>query len=72
MKPTMDEIMQILDGSVREIMQTLKGPVRLWHLVWLLLALWAFLMIGLYQLQARLISELNKFLYELREAPPPQ
>jgi hypothetical protein len=72
MKPTMDEIMQILDGPVREIMQTLNGPVRVWHLVWLLLALWAFLMVGLYQLQARLISELNKFLYELREAPPPQ
>jgi hypothetical protein len=39
----MDEIMQILDG-----------PVKVWHLP----VLWAFLMIGLYQLQWWLISKI--------------
>jgi hypothetical protein len=46
----MDEIMQILDG-----------PVKVWHLP----VLWAFLMIGLYQLQWWLIRTINKHLYEL-------
>jgi hypothetical protein len=60
----MDEIMQILDG-----------PVKVWHLP----VLWAFLMIGLYQLQWWLIRTINKHLYELWGAqrraghiPPPR
>jgi hypothetical protein len=43
-----------------EIMRILNEPARVLHLLWLLLVFWAFLMIGLYQLQARLIKEFNK------------